>query len=70
MCRRLATTQFEAEYARQMFPNYDDPDYKATFQVIVGRQSNYNSLSNMNLIKTEIKSVIYLCNIKVVYPKR
>lgn len=51
----MATTQFEAEHARQMFPNYDDPDFKAVFKIIVGRHAKHSSLSNMNLIKTEEK---------------
>ncbi|CAL8126800.1 unnamed protein product [Orchesella dallaii] len=51
--RRLATTQFEDEHSRKMFPNYDDPDRKATFKLTIGRLENLNSLSNMNLIKTE-----------------
>ncbi|CAL8126798.1 unnamed protein product [Orchesella dallaii] len=51
--RRLATTHFEDEHSRKMFPNYDDPDRKATFKLTIGRPENLNSLSNMNLIKTE-----------------
>ncbi|ODN01105.1 Aminopeptidase N [Orchesella cincta] len=51
--RRLATTQFEAEHARKMFPNYDEPDKKATFKLTIGRPENLNSLSNMIITKTE-----------------
>uniref|UniRef100_A0A182F8D8 Aminopeptidase n=1 Tax=Anopheles albimanus TaxID=7167 RepID=A0A182F8D8_ANOAL len=53
--RYLATTHFEATYARTVFPCYDEPSFKATFAVQIRHRTEYNALSNMPIIeKTQV----------------
>ena len=53
--RYIATTKFEPTYARQAFPCFDEPNFKAEFSVKLASpiENSYHSMSNMNIIKIE-----------------
>lgn len=49
--RFIATSKFEPTWARQCFPCFDEPDFKAEFTIHLVRPAEecYNALSNMNV---------------------
>ncbi|XP_049950895.1 glutamyl aminopeptidase-like isoform X1 [Schistocerca serialis cubense] len=48
--RNIATSKFQPTYARQAFPCFDEPGFKARFSVrIVRPTEGYHALSNMNV---------------------
>ena len=52
--RRLyAVTQFEGTYARMMFPCFDEPSYKATFDLTVTADKGDTSISNGRIVKDQ-----------------
>jgi len=44
----LYATHFQAIGARQIFPCWDEPEYKATFNISIHHRKEYTVLSNMN----------------------
>lgn len=51
--RIMAVTSFEPLGARQVLPCFDEPIYKATWDIVIGRMKNFTVLSNGPLISTQ-----------------
>lgn len=49
----IITTHMEPIYARKVFPCFDDPSLKAIFQLTVKTLTEYNCISNTNIIATK-----------------
>ena len=53
VARTLATTQFEATHARQAFPCWDEPQFKATFGVTLVVDADHMAVSNAAVVAEE-----------------
>ncbi len=49
--RQYAVTQFEGTYARMMFPGFDEPAFKATFDLSVIADKGDTAISNGRIVK-------------------
>ncbi|CAH2076272.1 unnamed protein product, partial [Iphiclides podalirius] len=52
--RTMVASKFQPTYARQAFPCFDEPDFKATYDITLIKPVAYVALSNMNQISEEI----------------
>lgn len=46
-CRALVASQMEPTFARSVFPCFDEPALKATFNITIIHHPSYVALSNM-----------------------
>ena len=51
--RQYAVTQFEGTYARMMFPGFDEPAFKATFDLSVIADKGDTAISNGRIVQDE-----------------
>jgi aminopeptidase N len=51
--RKYAVTQFEATDARRAFPSFDEPAYKATFDITVVADKKHVALSNAKIVSDQ-----------------
>lgn len=54
--RWVALTGFKPKQARRVFPCFDDPALRASFDVVIVRNKNMNTLCNMPVSRTERRS--------------
>ncbi|CAH2105877.1 unnamed protein product [Euphydryas editha] len=55
--RWMATTQFQPGHAREAFPCYDEPSFKALFDITINREADFSpSISNMPIRSNETLS--------------
>ena len=51
--RKYAASQFEATDARRAFPSFDEPDYKATFDITAVAEKGLTAISNQKILSDE-----------------
>ncbi|XP_038214671.1 glutamyl aminopeptidase-like isoform X1 [Zerene cesonia] len=65
----MVASKFQPTYARQAFPCFDEPDFKATYDIMLVKPIDYVALSNMNEIsrtldpKTEMEEVTFATSV-------
>ncbi|XP_064471591.1 aminopeptidase Ey-like [Ornithodoros turicata] len=58
----IALTHMKTRYARHLFPCFDDPTFRTTFDVQVLRRKDLNSISNMPILRMEVSTHVNYVN--------
>ncbi|XP_041764059.1 membrane alanyl aminopeptidase-like [Anopheles merus] len=53
----MGSTQFQQTHARRAFPCFDEPRFKATFQLKINHKTQYNVYSNTAIVGTAVAEV-------------
>uniref|UniRef100_A0A0A1XS95 Aminopeptidase n=1 Tax=Zeugodacus cucurbitae TaxID=28588 RepID=A0A0A1XS95_ZEUCU len=48
----IGSTQFQTNHARRAFPSFDEPKFKATYNVTIRRPKVFNSFGNTRILRT------------------
>ncbi|XP_022814656.1 glutamyl aminopeptidase-like isoform X1 [Spodoptera litura] len=56
----MVASKFQPTYARQAFPCFDEPDFKATYDITLWKPPTYTALSNMNEISTTYNELVQM----------
>jgi len=54
--KEILATQFESHHAREVFPCIDEPEAKATFDVILTTEEDITVLGNMPVLKQQVEN--------------
>jgi aminopeptidase N len=54
--RRMLATQLEPTHARAVFPSFDEPAFRATFDIAITAPANFESVSNMPVARQTVLS--------------
>ena len=66
--QQMLATQLEAVYARTVFPSFDEPAFRAVFEIAVTAPTGYEVLSNMPLASSETGATGQLHRFKATPP--
>ncbi|XP_030370710.1 membrane alanyl aminopeptidase [Scaptodrosophila lebanonensis] len=64
----LGSTQFQTNHARRAFPSFDEPQFKATFDVTLIRHRSYNAVSNTRRISSSSANGEYYTDVFATTP--
>ena len=54
--RAMLATQLEPTHARAVFPAFDEPAFRATFDIVITAPAQYESVSNMPVVRQTVLS--------------
>lgn len=58
----VVSTQFLPTYARKVFPCFDEPGFRTTFDLVVVRPTDFRTFSNMPLLRSEERSTDFVAD--------
>ncbi|XP_055853626.1 membrane alanyl aminopeptidase-like [Episyrphus balteatus] len=67
--RYLGSTQFETNHARRAFPCFDEPKFKATFDVAIIRPRSFKTVSNTRIIESKLVEKAYYKDVFATTPR-